>query len=376
MLRAVSLRSAAVSSVFLACLLAPLAARAHDETVSTSFVQVSEREVRWQVDVGVAGLAKIVTLPAPEGRLRPADLEAVRAPIAAALARGLGVRADGVDLRAEPTTLEPLLEPDPATGAQTLARVAQTFVFEAPAPITSLTLRLALFSDLTKSHRAVVRVLWNGHVRTLVRLGPSEISLAPEEMTPTAAALAREFLPWGVEHIFLGYDHIAFLLALLLGVTRLRDVVLVVTSFTVAHSLTLMLAAADVVRVPARISEALIAASIVAVALENLANRPSAARHRWLVTFAFGLIHGLGFATELRVRLAEIGGRLLVPVLSFNLGVELGQLAIVAVVLPLLTRLRRPDAPGAEARQRRLSRMASVPISLLGLYWLADRLFG
>lgn len=350
--------------------------RAHDETVSTSFVQVGDREVRWQVDVGVAGLAKVVTLPAPEGTLRPADLAGVRAPVAAALARGLGVRADGVELRGVPTTLEPVLEPDPAGGAPTLARVAQTFTFTAAAPITSLTLRVAIFSELTKSHRAVVRVLWRGHVRTLVRLGPSELTLAPDEMTPTPAALAREFLPWGVEHIFLGYDHIAFLLALLLGVTRLRDVVVVVTSFTVAHSLTLMLAAADVVRIPSRVSEALIAASIVAVAAENLAGRASAARHRWLVTFAFGLIHGLGFATELRARLAEIGGRFLIPVLSFNLGVELGQLAIVALVLPILTRLRRPDAPGADARQRRLCRMASVPILLLGLYWLADRVFG
>jgi hydrogenase/urease accessory protein HupE len=365
--------------VLLVCLAGAREARAHDETVSTSFVEVGEREVRWQVDVGVAGLGKVVTLPAPEGRLRPGDLEAVRAPIADALARGVGVRADGVELRGVPTTLEPLMEPDATSGAPTLARVAQTFVFAAPSPIKSLTLRVSLFSELTKSHRAVVRVLWGGHVRTLVRMGASEIALAPEEMTPTAAALAREFLPWGVEHIFLGYDHIAFLLALLLGVTRLRDVVIVVTSFTVAHSLTLLLAAADVVHIPARVSEALIAASIVAVALENLAGRPSAARHRWLVTFAFGLIHGLGFATELRARLAELGGsfgHLLVPVLSFNLGVELGQLAIVALVVPVLTRVRRPAAPGAEARQRRLCRMASVPILLLGLYWLADRVFG
>lgn len=370
------LRFSVFSSVFLTCLLGASVARAHDETVSTSLVQVSGSAVRWQVDVGVAGLAKVVTLPAPEGQLRAADLEKVRAPIAAAIARGLGVRAGGVDLPGTPTALEPLFEPDARDGAPILSRVAQTFVFEAPSPITALTLRVALFEDLTKSHRAVVRVAWDGQVRTLVRLGPSEIALAAREMSPSALGLAREFLPWGVEHIFLGYDHIAFLLALLLGVTRLRDVVLVVTSFTVAHSLTLMLAAADVVRVPARLSEALIAASIVAVALENLTARPSAAHHRWIVTFAFGLVHGLGFATELRTRLAEIGGRLVVPVISFNLGVELGQLAIVAVVLPLLTRLRRPDAPGADARQRRLCRMASVPILLLGLYWLADRVFG
>jgi hydrogenase/urease accessory protein HupE len=371
----VSPRFAAFSSVFLACLLSAAVARAHDETVSTSLVMVSGRQVRWQVDVGVAGLAKVVALPAPEGQLRAAELDGVRAPIAAALAKGLGVRADGVDLHGTPTSLEPLFEPDARNGAPILSRVAQTFVFDAPSPIAALTLRVALFEDLTKSHRAVVRVVWGGHARTLVRLGPSELTLTADEMTPSSLALAREFLPWGVEHIFLGYDHIAFLLALLLGVTRLRDVVLVVTSFTVAHSLTLMLAAADVVRVPSRVSEALIAASIVAVAVENLTARPSAARHRWIVTFAFGLVHGLGFATELRTRLAEIGGRLLVPVISFNLGVELGQLAIVAVVLPLLTRLRRPDAPGAEVRQRRLCRMASVPILMLGLYWLADRVF-
>jgi HupE / UreJ protein len=370
-------RAAALTAAVLFSLASARSARAHDETVSSSTVEIAGRQVRWKVDVGVAALAKVVALPAAEGQLQAAQLASVRPAIAAALVRGLAVKVNGQAVPPVAGALEPQFEPPPAGGAPVLARVIQTFVFHAPTAIESLSLRVAFFSDLTVNHRALVRVIWGQHFRQFVRLGPSTIDVAFGDMAPSRTAIAREFVPWGIEHIFLGYDHVAFLLALLLAITSLRELAIVVTSFTAAHSLTLMLSALELVRIPSRVSETLIAASIVYVAVENLGWVSFTSRHRWLVTFAFGLVHGLGFATELRARLAELGGAVVVPVISFNLGVELGQLAIVLLVFPLLVRLRR-GATAAEQgrRQRRLMRMGSVPIVLLGLYWFVDRLFG
>jgi hypothetical protein len=367
----------AVPAAVLISLMATSSAHGHDEKVSSSTVEVIGRQVRWKVDVGVAALAKVVSLPAPEGQLRPEQLVPVRAAIAAAIGRGLAVKVNGQVVPPVADTLEPQLEPPPAGGAPVLTRVVQTFVFHAPADIESLSLRVAFFSEQTSNHRALVRVIWGPLFRQFVRLGPSTIVLASGDMSPSRTSIVREFVPWGIQHIFLGYDHVAFLLALLLAITSLRELAIVVTSFTAAHSLTLMLSALDLVRIPSRVSEVLIAASIVYVAAENLGWMGLTARHRWLVTFAFGLVHGLGFATELRARLSELGGAVLVPVVSFNVGVELGQLAIVALVFPLLVRLRRgATVPEQVRRQRRLVRMGSVPILLLGAFWFVDRLFG
>jgi hydrogenase/urease accessory protein HupE len=355
-----------VSAVFLAGLASSRPAGAHDEVVTSSLVEVGERQVSWRVDVGLGALARSGALPGDHPAA--AALAERRDAIAAVLARGLAVRADGRELTAAPAGLSPI---------QDGSRVEQRFTFAAEAPITRLTLRVAFFPEAGEGHRAVVRVVWNGRVRTFAKGGPAEIQLALDDMAVSTVATVRQFVRWGVEHIFLGYDHLAFLLALLLGVTRLREVVLIVTSFTVAHSLTLALSSAGVVSVPARVSEALVAASIVYVAVENLSWLTATRRHRWLVTFVFGLVHGLGFATELRARLAETGGGPWAPILSFNAGVELGQVALVAAAWPLLVRVRRGSDPrDAAARQRRLARMGSMPILLLGLYWLADRLLG
>jgi hydrogenase/urease accessory protein HupE len=175
------------------------------------------------------------------------------------------------------------------------------------------------------------------------------------------------FLILGIEHILTGYDHLAFLLALLIAGGSLRQNAKIITSFTVAHSLTLALATFGLVNISPVIVEPLIAASIVFVGLENLFSRRVAAR--WLVTFSFGLIHGLGFASTLReLGIGGFGARAAIPLLSFNLGVELVQIAIAAVVLPLVWRLQ----------QRPTFALKHVPalsllITLAGVYWLLAR---
>lgn len=180
----------------------------------------------------------------------------------------------------------------------------------------------------------------------------------------------RQFFRLGVDHILDGYDHILFLLALIV-VSRFRDLVKIVTSFTVAHTITLILATLEVVQVNRDWVEIAIAATIVYTAMENFQIRPgdAAGSRRWILTFAFGLIHGFGFAGQLReIGLPSTG--VVRALLSFNVGVEAGQLAIVgALYLPVIA--MRKWRHGLTAQ-----RVASGLIALCGLGWLLDRLFG
>lgn len=183
---------------------------------------------------------------------------------------------------------------------------------------------------------------------------------------PASAALAWSRA--GVEHILVGFDHLAFLLGLMLLVARPRTLVATITAFTLAHSVTLALAALGWVRLPAVAVEATIAASVVLVAREALHEEPTLTRRApWAVALIFGLVHGLGFASAL-VELGLPARGLGFEILWFNLGVELGQLGVVAVVLgaaELARRLlRRPDA---------LRRAAAYAIGGLGAFWLIER---
>jgi hydrogenase/urease accessory protein HupE len=175
------------------------------------------------------------------------------------------------------------------------------------------------------------------------------------------------FLVLGIEHILTGYDHLAFLLALLIAGGSLRHNAKIITSFTVAHSLTLALATLGLVNISPAIVEPLIAVSIVFVGLENLFRRRIAAR--WLVTFSFGLVHGLGFAATLReLGIGTLGARVALPLLSFNVGVELAQITIAALVLPLVWRLqRRPSFALKHAPA------FSLLITFAGIYWFLAR---
>lgn len=182
------------------------------------------------------------------------------------------------------------------------------------------------------------------------------------------AGVAWRFGELGVHHIWTGYDHLAFLLAVALTASRARDLLFVVTGFTVAHSITLTLGATGLVVLPSALVEAAIAATIVFVGLENLWRPPT--RRRIIVTFLLGLVHGFGFAGLL----AELGlprEGLAVALLSFNMGVETGQAALVLLGLPLLIAARRSD------RWREYAVPAlSILIAAAGMYWLIERLWG
>jgi hydrogenase/urease accessory protein HupE len=177
------------------------------------------------------------------------------------------------------------------------------------------------------------------------------------------------FFVFGVEHILGGYDHLLFLAALLLACAKFSQAAAIITCFTVAHSITLALAALDVVRLSGDIVEPLIALSIVFVAVENLWSEPALGR-RVAITSGFGLVHGLGFASALReIGVGSVPGGVVLPLLQFNLGVEAGQLCVAAVLLPLLWWARRRSQVS-----RILVPAGSLLVAAAGAYWLVTRL--
>lgn len=206
-----------------------------------------------------------------------------------------------------------------------------------------------------------------------VALPGGENTLSVTEGTiPTSAerpsTTFMAFLRLGIEHILTGYDHLLFLFALLVVAPGFWSSVKIITAFTLAHSITLALATYELARIPAEIVEPLIAATIIYVGLENLLRR-TPPKGRWLLTFVFGLVHGFGFAgvlRELGVASGEMG--VVVPLLSFNLGVELGQLAVAAILLPLIGRLRTKPR-----FTLRWVPACSVLVVLAGGYWVLER---
>ncbi len=245
-----------------------------------------------------------------------------------------------------------------------------TGVFRCERPGEPIDVHVGLLGRMPRGHVHLAKVLAGRGVEQHVLRGGHDTFLVH---TPAPGWIqAARFLRLGVEHIFTGYDHVAFLLGLLLLRCTLKNLARVVTSFTAAHSITLALASLQIVSPPARLVESLIAVSIVWVAVENLLElrhpAPRREAQRWRLGFAFGLVHGFGFAGALQ-ELDLPRSSLAAALFSFNLGVELGQAAIVALALPLLALLRR--RPGFAPSGPRLG---SITIGVAGLVWLAERL--
>jgi hydrogenase/urease accessory protein HupE len=240
------------------------------------------------------------------------------------------------------------------------------------------TVRLPVLAELSAGHTHLARASAGGAV--VERVARASAPSFEVEAHPSILEEGWRFLRLGVEHIFTGYDHLAFLLALLLLGGRFTDLLKVITGFSVAHSVTLALAALNLVVLPPSLVEPAIAASIVVVAVENLwALRGGPGRedrlhqacaHRWRITLVFGLVHGFGFADALR-SLHLPRAALAAGLVSFNLGVELGQLAVVAVAVPVLHALA--SRRGFEPRG---VRVMSLGVGTLGLLWLGQRLGG
>ncbi|MEM7320109.1 MAG: HupE/UreJ family protein [Pseudomonadota bacterium] len=219
-----------------------------------------------------------------------------------------------------------------------------------------------------------------GTTRTF-RLTPAETGLTVPE-TLTGWGISRSYFGLGFDHILEGWDHLLFVFALLVLIRNPWRLAAAITAFTLAHSLTLALATLDLVRVPSQPVEAVIALSIVLLAVEILRRRQGGMqltqRFPWILAFSFGLLHGLGFAGAL----GEIGlpqDDVPLALLAFNLGVEAGQLAFVAVVLAVFTAIRAlmPRLSQALRDPRSLATIAlGYGIGGVATYWLAERVSG
>ena len=229
------------------------------------------------------------------------------------------------------------------------------------------TIDAELLAGLARGHRCYIAARGeHGVVRDALLTRVARTFALPAEFATAATpgfGQGLRFLGLGVEHIGTGFDHLCFLFGLLVTGGGLRRAAATITAFSVAHSLTLAAAGLGLCRLPAALVEPAIAASIVWVAAENLLRRPG---RRWPLALLFGLVHGFGFAAVLQD--LDVGaGSVALPLLTFNLGVEAGQLAIAAIVLPALALLqRRGHGP-------MLVRRASIAIAAAGTFWLLAR---
>jgi len=335
-------------------------ARAHDPGLSTTQV-----ELRQDGLVATIGFA-------------PNDLHGLLSPAAAPQSSNWS-ESDFAHARAGLEKLGPgLLEVRDSVGVLPWARdsvslaTGQSILFKLEAarrPVGRTVLRSMVLDRMPPGHR--------NYVSVADEKGTLQVTLDLPEVGGTQGAGPAAppmptfwgFLALGLTHIWTGYDHLLFLFGLLVVCRSFRSIVGIISCFTVAHSITLALATLKIVSIPSSIVEPMIAASIIYVGVENLVRRGAEPRGRWALTFAFGLIHGFGFASVLReLGIGSHGRGLALPLFTFNLGVELGQVSIALLVLPIVWRLRKN--PSFVLR--------GVPVlsgfvALAGLYWFLER---
>lgn len=347
-------------------LLCAARANAHDPGLSAAELKLENDRLRAQISFHYTDIGPTVTLDTNFDRqVSAAEFTAARERLISVAREALIVEYDG--RRIAPDSV--------------LVRIDETgsvhFALDFPGtPNFKMSVRAALLDKLTPGNRQYFALRDAREKLLAERLldaanATAEIGAAELASTHTAFYTFRQFLKLGIEHILTGFDHLAFLLALLIASLSLRAVVKIVTSFTVAHSITLALAALGIVELSPRLVEPLIALSIVYVGIENIIyrDRPDHLQQRWLLTFAFGLIHGFGFASVLReLEIGSSGGGIAVPLVSFNLGVEIGQLAIALLVWPIVWRLR--DHPLFKSRY---VPACSLAVALAGAFWLVQR---
>ena len=354
-------------------------AQAHKPSDSYLAISVSNDKVTGQWDIALRDLDFAIGLDADgNGEITWGEVRAKHAEIAAyALAR-LAIRSDGAACSIEPGAQQ---IDDHTDGAYTVLPLAIRCA-KTPA---QLAIDYTLFADLDPQHRGLLNLQALGQTRTAV-LGPQAPTQSFELKAVSRWAQFIAYAREGVWHIWIGFDHILFLLSLLLPAVLLWrgrqgqqwqpaetfrqaffDVFKIVTAFTLAHSITLSLATLGFVSLPSRWIESAIAASVVLAALNNV--WPLFHRRRWMVAFGFGLIHGFGFASVL-VDLGLPREALALALVGFNLGVEVGQLAIVALFLPLAFALRR-----TAFYRRTVMVGGSLLIAALAGVWLVERVF-
>jgi len=353
-------------------LLAASTALAHDPSRSLLTLAVERNEVHGRLDVSLRDLEDAIGLDSDgDYAITWREVEHRRLEVERYVLRRVAIAADGASC-----TLGASLSAVDTHGGATYA-VLDLRAECAGAP-RQLRVEYGLLFDVDGAHRSLVQI-GSGAATTTAVLSAEHPSIEVEVAKLSAWSGLGRFVAEGVWHIWHGYDHLAFVLLLLVPIVlgprggrelgaraAVGEILRVVTAFTLAHSITLALATLGVVNVPSRVIESVIALSVLVAAVLNVA--PSVPRLGARLAFCFGLVHGLGFATALR-DLGTGGAGMLVSLAGFNLGVEAGQLAVVSAAMPILLTARRMRGWPPQA----LKWSCSAACGALAVVWILQR---
>ena len=354
---------------------------AHKASDSYLSLKVDGAKITGQWDIALRDLDFVLELDRnADSVIDWGEVRSRHAEIAAYAIQNLDLKSGD---KACPVTIGDQLIDTHSDGAYAVLKLSTT----CPNAVEALTVDYRLLFEVDAQHRGLLKLEThsndgNDSPQVVSAVFPADHGSQTFRLA-SGSTLAQlgTYIADGVKHIAIGFDHILFLVALLLPAVFTREgrrwvpvsdvrsalwsVLKLVTAFTIAHSITLSLASLDVVRLPSRLVESLIAASVLATALDNI--WPFLPRKRWLVAFAFGLIHGFGFASVL-ADLNLPNSSLVLSLLGFNIGVEIGQLILVAIVVPLAYLSRSSTAYPRFALQT-----GSVVIAAVSLGWLLER---
>jgi hydrogenase/urease accessory protein HupE len=343
-------------------------AAAHDPGLSSLTIHPHPNGLEMTLTLAVRDAAQLVELDYDrDGIVTPAEFARGRSQLEALVSMQLIVAPDGKSAR--PEFVRSRLDQN--------NNVEVHLDFHMPV-LSMLTIQSKLIASMPNGHRQYLQVQdFTGRTITEGLLSAAADLVTAQMTGPNPSVAVREsvssfadFLTLGVKHILTGYDHLLFLLGLLVVARGFASSLKIITGFTVAHSLTLALATFGLMQIPSRIVEPLIAASIVYVGVDNLL-RGENPKARQLLTFGFGFIHGFGFASALReTGIGSRTGGIVLPLLSFNIGVELGQIMVAAAALPIIWKIR--ESPAYIARW---APACSATVVLLGSFWFMERVW-
>jgi hypothetical protein len=362
--------------LLLLLMLASLPSHAHKPSDSYLTLDVGDRVIAVQWDIALRDLDFTIGVDGDgDGEITWGEVRARHGDIAAYALSRLGLSSAGALCAPGKTAL---LVDDHTDGAYAVLR----FDAACAARIDAVDVRYGLLFDVDPQHKGLLKLVDGGHASTAIFSADAR-ERRIERGADDRLRQFTDYIRHGVLHIWIGFDHILFLLSLLLPAVlvfrrprwqpspsfhaSLVDVLKIVTAFTLSHSLTLTLATLGVVSLPSRWVESAIAASVAVAALNNLF--PLFQGRRWIAAFGFGLIHGFGFASVL----GDLGlprSSLLLALVGFNVGVELGQIAIVAAFLPLAYTLRQ-----TWLYRRLVFAGGSTAILAIAALWLVERMF-
>jgi len=341
------------------CVLLPRPAVAHPVTFSYLDLRVQREAIEASLVVHIIDAAHDLHVEPPERLLREAEATQAFPALSKMLADRFTVAADGRPLTASWLGID---------GIADRQSIRLRFRYSLPTAPGTLQVTARMF-PYDPAHQTFLNV-YEGEGLTQAILDGAHPQFEYFAGTRQGAvAVIKKFVPAGIHHILIGPDHLLFLVGLLLLGGTIRQLAVVVTAFTVAHSITLSLAALNIVTPPARIIEPAIALSIVYVGADNLLVKQGRDVRAW-IAFAFGFIHGFGFANVLREM--DLPARALGwSLFSFNVGVEIGQLIVVVIVASAFAWLRARS----EAAGRRLAFAGSIVVIAAGAFWFVQRVF-